>query len=122
MLLMLGLIRPRLRRLWYSWRKPKALQFLQEPTLHNESALVDLSQWSGELLATSDETTFHLNQFVKSLQRCIQQRDIGLEIEFDKLGFQINGDGKRILHEVSGIVKPGSLLAVMGASGAGKCQ
>lgn len=120
MLLMLGLIRPRLRRLWYSWRKPKALQFLQEPTLHNESALVDLSQWSGELLATSDETTFHLNQFVKSLQRCIQQRDIGLEIEFDKLGFQINGDGKRILHEVSGIVKPGSLLAVMGASGAGK--
>lgn len=82
----------------------------------------NVNQEMEELQITNEETTLLLNQFVKSLQRCIQLSDIGLEIGFDQLGFELQPDGRSILKGVSGIVKPGSLLGVMGASGAGKCK
>lgn len=113
--------RPRMKRLWYAWRRSKTLASVhdQEPPI--ESAPGKFNQEAEELQITSEEKSLPLHHFVKSLQRCIQLGDIGLEIGFDQLGFQLRSGGRSILKGVSGIVKPGSLLGVMGPSGAGKC-
>lgn len=120
-LLLISAAGPILRRLWHSWRKSKPLPLLQDPELQHESASIDASQKTEKAQMMSDEKSFHLSQFVKSLQRCIGLSNIGLEIGFNNLGLQMGADGKTILNGVSGTVKPGCLLAVMGASGAGKC-
>lgn len=121
-LIIVGAGRRLIRGFWHSWRKPNLLQFQQDREKQSQSAPVDLSQEVEELQMPSDDMSFSLNQFVKSVQRCIQLSEIGLEIGFDNLGFQIGAESKSILDGVSGVVKPGSLLAVMGASGAGKCK
>jgi hypothetical protein len=43
----------------------------------------------------------------------------GLPISFDKISYSVGGlsDRKEILNEISGIVQPGELLAIMGPSG-----
>lgn len=68
----------------------------------------------------SDEKTFRFHQFVKSMQRWIQLSDIGLEISLDQLGLRPKTDGERILNESFRVVRPGSLLTMMNASGTGK--
>jgi ABC-type multidrug transport system fused ATPase/permease subunit len=121
-LIIVGAAQGPIRGLWRSWRKSRSLQIPQDRELQNESGPLDFSQEVEKLQMPSDDLPFRLNQFVKSVQRCIQLSEIGLEIGFDNLGFQIGADSKSILNGVSGVVKPGSLLAVMGASGAGKCE
>jgi hypothetical protein len=63
-----------------------------------------------------------LERFVQSLARCIGLDEAGLEIGFDRLGLQLSEGQKTILNGVTGKVQRGSLLAVMGSSGAGKCK
>lgn len=59
-----------------------------------------------------------LSRFVRSLQKCIGSENIALEAKFEGLGRQRNGN--HILQNVSGNVGPGSIPAVMGASGTAK--
>lgn len=113
---------PRMKRLWSAWRRSRTLASVHDRELPIEKVPGNVNQEMEELQITNEEITLPLHQFVKSLQRCIQLSDIGLEIGFDQLGFQLQPDGRSILKGVSGIVKPGSLLGVMGASGAGKCK
>ena len=113
---------PRMKRLWHAWRRSKILKLVDDQEPPTEIASENVNQEIEELQITSEETSLPLHQFVKSLQRCIQRSDIGLEIGFDQLGFQLQSGGRSILKGVSGIVKPGSLLGVMGPSGAGKCK
>jgi ABC-type multidrug transport system fused ATPase/permease subunit len=61
-----------------------------------------------------------LEKFVRSCKRCINRDKTRMEIQFEDLGLQLK-NGSRILQGVSGSVGPGNILAVMGASGAGKC-
>lgn len=84
--------------------------------------MTKVNEEAEDLQITSEEISLPLHQFVKSIQRCIQLSNIGLEIGFDQLGFRLKSGGRSILEGVSGTVKPGSLLGVMGPSGAGKCK
>ncbi|KAM3065663.1 hypothetical protein ACMFMF_010884 [Clarireedia jacksonii] len=61
-----------------------------------------------------------MEKFITSLKRCLGTNSLGFEIGFENLGLRLK-NGKPILQNISGKVEPGSLLAVMGASGAGKC-
>lgn len=61
-----------------------------------------------------------IQNFVGSLKRCLGTSALRFEIGFDYLGLRLKS-GKTILQGVSGKVEPGSMLAVMGPSGAGKC-
>ena len=122
LLIVLIAAQPRMKRFWYARKRSKrrASKHDHEPPV--ESLPGKVNQETEELRFTSEEIFLPLHQFVKSLQRCIQLSDIGLEIGFDQLGFQLPSGGRSILEGVSGIVKPGSLLGVMGPSGAGKCK
>lgn len=122
LLILVVAAQPRMKRLWSAWRRSRTLASVHDRELPIEKVPGNVSQEMEELQITNEETSLPLHQFVKSLQRCIQLSDIGLEIGFDQLGFQLQPDGRSILKGVSGIVKPGSLLGVMGASGAGKCK
>ena len=67
------------------------------------------------------EATPELMSFVSSMKKAIQGTTFGLSIDFQQLKFQPKGASKPILSEVSGSIKSGSLVGVMGGSGAGKC-
>jgi len=43
-----------------------------------------------------------------------------IELSFDNLSLFLKGSGKKILSNVTGMLKPGRIMAVMGPSGAGK--
>lgn len=112
---------PLLRRQWRSRRKQKEWPISHDREGQHENSSTDSCEQVEELQLMTDEKSFRLQKFVQSLQRCIGLSNIDLEIGFDNLGLQIEAGGKTILSGVSGNVKPGSLLGVMGPSGAGKC-
>ena len=61
-----------------------------------------------------------IQQFVQSLSRSTVASSFGLSFEFEDLVFKPKRSKKPILSGVSGEIKSGTLLGVMGASGAGK--
>ena len=63
-----------------------------------------------------------LKQFVASMSKAIQGSSFGLAIDYHQLSFHPRGSSKPILSEVSGNISGGSLVGVMGGSGAGKCE
>lgn len=62
-----------------------------------------------------------LQLFIQSLSKCLGATKLGLSFEFQDLAFKPPKSNKKILDQVSGTIHAGSLWAVMGASGAGKC-
>ena len=67
------------------------------------------------------ESSIELRQFVDSMSKAIQGSDFGLSFGFEQLSFQPKGSNKPVLSKISGSIQNGSLVAVMGGSGAGKC-
>lgn len=122
LLLIIGILRFRLRSPWYSWRKRNYLPFVQNQSPQHQVSSTVARQTPESLQVVTDEKFLHLQQFVKSLRSCLGLSDVGLEIGFHDLGFQIGAERKIILSGLSGRVKPGSLLGIMGPSGAGKCS
>ena len=122
LLLLIAVMRSRLRRPCYLWRKRNYLPFVQYQASQHQIPSTVARQKIEPLEVVTDEKFLHLQQFVKSLQSCLGLSDVGLEIGFHDLGFQIGAEKKKILSGMSGRVKPGSLLGIMGPSGAGKCS
>jgi hypothetical protein len=73
-----------------------------------------------EVAEDSEELFNNLEDFVKSSKRGIGLDATRMQIEFHGLGLTLSGSKKELLKGVTGYAGPGSLLAVMGASGAGK--
>lgn len=113
---------PFLLRYWHSCRSSKPHPPLEDPESNGEGSLQNSGLKDKDPSTSTDTNALNLQRFVKSLSKCIGLEDIGLEIGFDRLSLQLKKDKKIILNEVSGAVEKGSLLAVMGASGAGKCK
>lgn len=57
---------------------------------------------------------------VKEPENPVQLKDIKGDIEFENIQFRYNPDEEIILNDISFKVKPGELLAIVGATGAGK--
>ena len=58
--------------------------------------------------------------FVESMKRATDQSNLGLSFGYTGLTFQPKGVGRPILQNITGSINRGSLVAVMGGSGAGK--
>lgn len=122
LILLIGTVRSRSKRQWSSWSKRQYMPFVRYRKKRHQMSSTVARQELEPLPEVTDEKFLHLQQFVKSLQSCLGLNDVGLEIDFHDLGFQIGDEKKTILNGVSGNVKPGSLLGIMGPSGAGKCS
>ena len=117
--ILLGVVVPLLYRQTLAWVS-RANRF--NPLHHRGD--VEVSQavpnsTPDELGYSCNGNALSLKRFLDSLKRCIESDETGLGFEFNDLSFQVKG-GRKILGGVSGIVPKGSVLAVMGASGAGK--
>ena len=71
-------------------------------------------------LILDEKTDPDIEQFVQSLSRSTVASSFGLSFGFENLVFQPKRSKKPILSGVSGEIKSGTLVGVMGASGAGK--
>ena len=71
-------------------------------------------------LILDENTDPDIEQFVQSLSRSTVASSFGLSFGFENLVFQPKRSKKPILSGVSGEIKSGTLVGVMGASGAGK--
>lgn len=70
----------------------------------------------------NDEGNTDLREFVASLSKCIEGSQFGLTFEFENLGFWPKKLPKPILSGITGEITRGSLVGVLGGSGAGKCE
>lgn len=61
-----------------------------------------------------------LEAFVSSMHKAIQGTNFGLSFGFQQLGFFPKGAAKPVLSDISGNIRAGTLVGVMGGSGAGK--
>lgn len=71
-------------------------------------------------LGIDTNSSAELTQFVHSMSKIIDGSSFGLSFGFQQLSFQPKGF-KLILSQISGAIASGSLVGVMGGSGAGKC-
>ena len=62
-----------------------------------------------------------LQAFVESMRKAIMGSNFGLSFDFSQLGFFPKGAQRPVLQDISGSIKAGTLVGVMGGSGAGKC-
>ncbi|KAF2101114.1 ABC transporter-like protein [Rhizodiscina lignyota] len=67
-----------------------------------------------------DQGNTDLREFVGSLSKCIEGAQFGLSFEFDNLGFWPKGAPKPVLSNITGEISRGSLVGILGGSGAGK--
>ena len=67
------------------------------------------------------ESNMELRHFVDSMRKAIQGSVFGITFDFRNLSYQPRGPSKPILSQVSGSIGSGSLVGIMGGSGAGKC-
>ena len=65
--------------------------------------------------------SLELQAFVESMRKAIQGSNFGLSFGFSELGFFPKGAQRPVLQDISGGIKAGTLVGVMGGSGAGKC-
>ncbi|KAF2639904.1 hypothetical protein P280DRAFT_518339 [Massarina eburnea CBS 473.64] len=107
------LMHPYIRSLVHRLQKGTA----QTSTNNSDTASV---QRTGKEKAVedSDQALSNLEDFVNSSKRGIGLDATRMQIEFDQLGLTLDGSQKEVLKGVTGHAGPGSLLAVMGASGA----
>ena len=61
----------------------------------------------------------HDNEFTNPNPITLTWENVNYSVEIKK-GLFKKADSKQILHDLSGIVRPGQLLAIMGSTGAGK--
>lgn len=61
-----------------------------------------------------------LQAFVESMRRATDAARLGLSFSYAGLGFRPRGSARPVLQDVTGAIERGSLVAVMGGSGAGK--
>ncbi|MDI1493480.1 MAG: hypothetical protein OHK93_005270 [Ramalina farinacea] len=66
------------------------------------------------------DSSAELRAFVDSMKRAVQTSNFGLSFGFSELSFHPRGTTKPILSHISGSIPSGSLVGVMGGSGAGK--
>lgn len=69
---------------------------------------------------TTQELSPQLQKFVDSMRRATDASSFGLSFRYENLIFQPNKKRPPILQKVTGKIETGSLVAVMGGSGAGK--
>ncbi|KAF7546975.1 hypothetical protein G7Z17_g8039 [Cylindrodendrum hubeiense] len=62
----------------------------------------------------------HLRAFIESMRRATEATNFGLSFSYADLMFHPKGSPRPILQNVTGSIERGSLVAVMGGSGAGK--
>lgn len=67
------------------------------------------------------DSSLELRLFVDSMKKAIHGSNFGLHFAFEQLSYQPKGSNKPILSNISGSIEIGSLVGVMGGSGAGKC-
>ena len=65
-------------------------------------------------------STTELRNFVDSMRKAIQGSNFGLSFGFEGLGFFPKGAQRPVLADISGEIRAGTLVGVMGGSGAGK--
>jgi ABC-type multidrug transport system fused ATPase/permease subunit len=85
---------------------------------------VQISMENEEEMGDTNESlmdSHSMQKFINSLKYRMGTSVLGFEITFEGLGLVLPNGGKTILENVSGTISPKSLLAVMGASGSGKC-
>ncbi|ATY64290.1 ABC transporter [Cordyceps militaris] len=70
--------------------------------------------------ANAVELNPQLKAFVDSMRRATDAQDFGLSFGYNGLSFHPKGSPRPILQNVTGSIDVGSLVAVMGGSGAGK--
>ncbi|MCJ1307995.1 hypothetical protein MMC25_001645 [Agyrium rufum] len=117
--LALFILRSLVTRLFRQWRHSKRREYGFRSAHLLRSDEFHIPPPTGQPMSeNNDPSLSQLCLFVQSIRKCIGSHDIGLRLDFDNLGYSV--DGKSILQNISGTVKPGSLLAVMGPSGAGK--
>lgn len=86
-------------------------------------AVFDLMSPTGELEpkpAMSAELNPQLKAFVDSMRRATDAQDFGLSFGYSGLSFHPKSAPRPILQNITGSIEVGSLVAVMGGSGAGK--
>ncbi|KAJ6780436.1 hypothetical protein PWT90_07950 [Aphanocladium album] len=86
-------------------------------------AVFDLYSATGEAVpkpANSTELNPQLKAFVDSMRRATDAQDFGLSFGYSGLSFHPKSSPRPILQNVTGSIEVGSLVAVMGGSGAGK--
>jgi ABC-type multidrug transport system fused ATPase/permease subunit len=71
-------------------------------------------------LENASDLTPELRSFVESMRKAVDALHFGLSFAYSDLSFQPKGSKKMILQNVTGLIERGSLVAVMGGSGAGK--
>lgn len=99
------------------------------PAIHHthsaveDSAPLDQPQLSSIYINKDDEAAYSPQGSLSEQERiqvCLEFHDIHFGVKQSKGLFSRKSEDKEILKGVSGIVKPGQMLAIMGASGAGK--
>ncbi|KAI0120945.1 hypothetical protein BJ170DRAFT_153412 [Xylariales sp. AK1849] len=73
-----------------------------------------------EELENADGMPPQLRSFVESMRKATEADCFGLSFGYSNLSFQPKGSPRMILQNVTGSIERGSLVAVMGGSGAGK--
>ncbi|KAL9058237.1 MAG: hypothetical protein Q9162_001836 [Coniocarpon cinnabarinum] len=82
-----------------------------------------LGSLSGNAKSAMDldtEASPELQAFVESMRKAIHRSNFGLSFGFSRLSFCPKGAQRPVLQDISGNIKAGSLVGVMGGSGAGK--
>lgn len=85
-------------------------------------AALDMDRSRARSLRRRDTTagTPHLRAFINSMSRATASEELGLSFQYRDLSFQPRSSPRPILQNITGSIERGSLVAVMGGSGAGK--
>lgn len=85
-----------------------------------ESAFDVLSANNTDRSQTEAGLSPHLKAFIESMRKATEATNFGLSFAYSDLVFHPKGSPKPILQNVTGSIERGSLVAIMGGSGAGK--
>lgn len=101
-------------------RRPTGFEsYVHHQTIAELPADDDRSIYTSET-KEKNELTPELQAFVSSMSRCLGGSNFGLSFHFKNLRFQPKGQANPILSDINGYISAGSLVGVLGGSGAGK--